>query len=128
MTKSYCSLQQSRVSSVESTTNEFLQTPHQSPFLQKLVDVFDHVLSSILFQVSPSSLRQFVSPHQPVPLEVVDINKALRIFVWSIRVPFPEIWSCSIRPGDVDLLLITFNSELKIFDSLLNDQTSGEHL
>ncbi|GKD39641.1 hypothetical protein Tco_1259848, partial [Tanacetum coccineum] len=29
--------------------------------------------------------------------------------------------------GEVDLLLITLNSKLKILDSLLNNQTSGEH-
>ncbi|GJT45151.1 hypothetical protein Tco_0953866 [Tanacetum coccineum] len=29
--------------------------------------------------------------------------------------------------GDVDLLLVTFNSQLKIFDSLLNNHASGEH-
>ncbi|GJY21514.1 ribonuclease H-like domain-containing protein [Tanacetum coccineum] len=58
MTKSYCSLQQSGASSVESTTNESIQTSHHSPFLQQLVDVFDHVMSSFLFQVAPSFLRQ----------------------------------------------------------------------
>ncbi|GJT86402.1 reverse transcriptase domain-containing protein [Tanacetum coccineum] len=35
--------------------------------------------------------------------------------------------SLCIRLGDVDPLLITFNSKLKILDSLLNNQTSGEH-
>ncbi|GJR48672.1 retrovirus-related pol polyprotein from transposon TNT 1-94 [Tanacetum coccineum] len=33
----------------------------------------------------------------------------------------------SLMLGNVDLLLITFNSKLKILDSLLNNQTSGEH-
>ncbi|GKB40767.1 hypothetical protein Tco_0885709, partial [Tanacetum coccineum] len=65
--------------------------------------------------------------HQPIPLIVVDINESLRVFVWSVRVPFSEIWSCSIRLSDVDLLLITFNSKLKILNLLLNNQTSGEH-
>ncbi|GJW19475.1 hypothetical protein Tco_0026911 [Tanacetum coccineum] len=37
------------------------------------------------------------------------------------------VGSGSFRLGDVDLLLVTFNSELKIFDSLLNNQASCEH-
>nr|GEY08184.1 retrovirus-related Pol polyprotein from transposon TNT 1-94 [Tanacetum cinerariifolium] len=90
---------------------------------KQLVDVLDHKMSSFLFQFAPSSLRAY----QPVPLVVVDINESLRVFVWSVRVSFSEIWSCSIRFGDVDLILITFNSKLKIFDSLLNNQTSGEN-
>ncbi|GJZ36212.1 hypothetical protein Tco_0582029 [Tanacetum coccineum] len=125
MTKSYCSLQQFEVSSVGSTTDEFLQTPHHPSFLQQLVDVFDREMSSFLFQAALPSLWKFVDAHQPVPPDVVDINESLRVFVWSVRVPFSEIMSCSIRLGDVDLFLITFNSKLKIFDSPLNNQTSG---
>nr|GEV11196.1 hypothetical protein [Tanacetum cinerariifolium] len=58
MRKSYCSLQQSEVSSVESTTNKFLQTPHHPPFFKQLVYVFDHATNSFLLQCAPSSLWQ----------------------------------------------------------------------
>ncbi|GJY50692.1 hypothetical protein Tco_0441539 [Tanacetum coccineum] len=118
---------QFEVSSVGSITEKFLQTSHHPSFLQQLVDVFNHEMSSFLFQISPPSLWQFVGAHQPVPPDVVDIYESLRVFVWSVRVPFYEIRSCSIRLGDVDLFLITFNSKLKIFDSPLNNQTSGVH-
>nr|GEZ27276.1 hypothetical protein [Tanacetum cinerariifolium] len=49
---------QSEVSSVESTTNKFLQAPHHHPFLKQLVDVFDHAMSYFLLQCAPSSLWQ----------------------------------------------------------------------
>ncbi|GKD91791.1 hypothetical protein Tco_1371628 [Tanacetum coccineum] len=68
-----------------------------------------------------------LATHQPVSLLVVDINESLRVLIWSEWVPFFEARSGSFRLGDVDLLLVTFNSELKIFDSLLNNQASGEH-
>ncbi|GJW41802.1 putative reverse transcriptase domain-containing protein [Tanacetum coccineum] len=48
--------------------------------------------------------------------------------MWSVWVPFLNVRSGSFWLGDVDLLLITFNSYLKIFDSLLNNHASDEHL
>ncbi|GJX77058.1 hypothetical protein Tco_0323869 [Tanacetum coccineum] len=59
MTKSYCSLQQSEVSSVESTTDKLLQTLYHPPFSLALIEyVLDHEMSSFLFQCDPSSLLQ----------------------------------------------------------------------
>ncbi|GKE15229.1 hypothetical protein Tco_1422806 [Tanacetum coccineum] len=47
--------------------------------------------------------------------------------IWSVWVPFPDVGFGSFCLGDVDLLLVTFDSQLKIFDSLLNNHASGEH-
>ncbi|GJR31529.1 hypothetical protein Tco_1107761 [Tanacetum coccineum] len=75
-------------------------------------------------------------------LEVLDVSKAKSSDQESENVEFRRIsltgfCSCPIRShyqsvskqttrlGDIDLLLVTFNSELKI--SLLNNQASGEH-
>ncbi|GKD08943.1 hypothetical protein Tco_1188628, partial [Tanacetum coccineum] len=38
-----------------------------------------------------------------------------------------DVGSESLRPSDVSLLLVAFDSRLKIFHPLLNDNTSGEH-
>ncbi|GKA28606.1 hypothetical protein Tco_0714851, partial [Tanacetum coccineum] len=57
----------------------------------------------------------------------ININESLRVLIWSEWVLFSEVGSSSFRLGDIDLLLVTLNSELKIFDSLLNNQASGEH-
>nr|GFB67498.1 hypothetical protein [Tanacetum cinerariifolium] len=45
----------------------------------------------------------------------------------SVWVPFPDAGSGSFWLGDVDLLLVSFDSQLKIIDSLLNNHASGEH-
>ncbi|GKD02838.1 hypothetical protein Tco_1177812, partial [Tanacetum coccineum] len=70
---------------------------------------------------------KFIGSHKPVSSIVVDINESLRVLIWSVWVPFPDVGFGSLWLGDVDLLLVTFNSELKIFDSLMNNQASGEH-
>ncbi|GJT53129.1 hypothetical protein Tco_0988183 [Tanacetum coccineum] len=92
-----------------------------------LVNRPDHDMSSFLFQCTLSSLWQFICAHQPVSLLVVEINESSRVLIWSEWVPFSKAESGSFRLGNFDLLLVTFNSELKIFDSLLNNQASGEH-
>ncbi|GKA57234.1 hypothetical protein Tco_0756422 [Tanacetum coccineum] len=51
----------------------------------------------------------------------------MRVLIWSEWVPFPDAGFGSFWLGDVDLLLVTFDSQLKIFDSLLNNHASGEH-
>ncbi|GJW90775.1 ribonuclease H-like domain-containing protein [Tanacetum coccineum] len=79
MTKSYCSLQESGASSVESTTNESLQTSHHSPFLQQLVNVFDHVMSSFLFQVAPSFLRQVLHVNNVGDVVERDTNGIMKV-------------------------------------------------
>ncbi|GJR74783.1 hypothetical protein Tco_0087148 [Tanacetum coccineum] len=49
------------------------------------------------------------------------------VLIWSVWVPFPDAGFGSFWLGDVDLLLVTFDSQLKIFDSLLNNQASSKH-
>ncbi|GKB51228.1 RNA-directed DNA polymerase, eukaryota, reverse transcriptase zinc-binding domain protein [Tanacetum coccineum] len=65
--------------------------------------------------------------HSDILCDVIQRDESLRVLIWSVWVPFPDAGFGSLWLGDVDLLLVTFNSELKIFDSLLNNQASGEH-
>ncbi|GKC39254.1 hypothetical protein Tco_1051638, partial [Tanacetum coccineum] len=88
------------ISSVVPSTNKLFETPHQPSFFQLLVNRLDHDISSFLLQCTPSSLWQ---------------------------VPFPDARFGGFWLSDVDLLLVNFDSELKIFDSLLNNQASDEH-
>ncbi|GJZ36809.1 hypothetical protein Tco_0583000, partial [Tanacetum coccineum] len=45
----------------------------------------------------------------------------------SCRVHLSASTCFSLGLGDVDLLLVSFDSQLKIFKSLLNNHASGEH-
>ncbi|GKB85580.1 hypothetical protein Tco_0957852, partial [Tanacetum coccineum] len=49
------------------------------------------------------------------------------VCIWSVSAPFLNAGSASLWLGDGDLLLATLDSQLKIFDSLLNNHASGEH-
>ncbi|GKA73862.1 hypothetical protein Tco_0780164 [Tanacetum coccineum] len=121
MMKSYCSLQQSEVSFVESTIKTFLQTPHHPPFLQQLVDVLDHEMSNVLHLLfGKYSMSIFLVMYSSEERSLVNVP-SLNLYSSSERI------NLFLLLGDVDLLLITFNSKLKILDSLLNNQTSGEH-
>ncbi|GKC35186.1 hypothetical protein Tco_1047570 [Tanacetum coccineum] len=113
------------VSSVVPSTNKLFVAPHHPYFFQLLVKRLDHDISSFLFQCTPSSLWHVL--HSDILCDGVNINESLRVLIWSVWVPFPDVGFGSFWLGDVDLLLITFDYELKIFDSLLNNQASGEH-
>ncbi|GJR54442.1 putative reverse transcriptase domain-containing protein [Tanacetum coccineum] len=91
-----------------SLTNKLFEASYHPSFLQLLVNRLDHDISFFLFQCTLSSLWQ-------------------RVLIWSVWVPFPDVGFGSFWLGDVDLLLVTFDSQLKIFDSLLNNHASGEH-
>nr|GEW26277.1 protein NYNRIN-like [Tanacetum cinerariifolium] len=65
--------------------------------------------------------------HLDILCEGVNINESLRVLIWSVRVLFLDAVSGSSWLGEVDFLLVTFDSQLKIFDSTLNNHASGEH-
>ncbi|GKB31325.1 hypothetical protein Tco_0870726 [Tanacetum coccineum] len=125
MTKSYCSLKKPEVSFVVPSTNKPFEAPHHPSFFQLLVNRLDHDISSFLFQCTPSSLWQLL--HSDILCDGVNINDSLRVLIWSVWAPFPDAGFGSFGFGDVDFLMVTFDSQLKIFDSLLNNQASGEH-
>nr|GEV23664.1 hypothetical protein [Tanacetum cinerariifolium] len=40
---------------------------------------------------------------------------------------FGDVRPERVRPGDIKLLLVAFDSQLKVFNQLKNDNTSGKH-
>ncbi|GJS80803.1 hypothetical protein Tco_0747344 [Tanacetum coccineum] len=154
MTKSYRPFKQSEVNSVFSPSNELFQIPHQSPLKQLLIDRLDHDAGPFSVQVTSSSLWQVIHPqvvsnimknpsnkcecavtelvkfiraHQPVSLELILIYDTLRVFLCSVRCQFGDVRSESLRLGDIMLLLVGFDSQLKVFYPLKNNNASCEH-
>ncbi|GJW70130.1 hypothetical protein Tco_0127047 [Tanacetum coccineum] len=75
-----------------------------------------------------TELVEFIRAHQPVSFVLVFIDKSLRVVVCNV-------WSFvgDVRPeclwlSDIELLLIAFDSQLKVFHSPKNDNTSGKVL
>ncbi|GJS59148.1 putative ribonuclease H-like domain-containing protein [Tanacetum coccineum] len=142
------------VISVFSATNELLQIPHQSPLKQLLIDRLDHDAGPFSVQVTPSSFWQVIHPqvvsnimknpsnrcecvvtepvkfigaHQPISLELILIENTLRVFVCSVWCQFGDVRSKSLGLSDVKFFLIAFDSQLKVFHPLKNNNTPGEH-
>ncbi|GJY95700.1 hypothetical protein Tco_0512061 [Tanacetum coccineum] len=65
--------------------------------------------------------------HQSVSLELVLIYDSLWIVVCSVWGNFGNVGPERLRPGDIKLLLVAFDSQLKVFHPLKNDNTSGKH-
>nr|GEX28162.1 retrovirus-related Pol polyprotein from transposon TNT 1-94 [Tanacetum cinerariifolium] len=57
MTKSYCSLKQSKIFPVFPSTNELFQAPHQPSFQKLTINISYHGAGPFLVQVTPSSSR-----------------------------------------------------------------------
>ncbi|GKA45243.1 hypothetical protein Tco_0738039 [Tanacetum coccineum] len=154
MTKSYRPFKQHEVIFVFSATNQLLQIPHQSPFKQLLIYCLDHDARPSFVQVTLFSLWQVIHPlvvsnimknpsnrcecavielvkfigaHQLVPLELILIDDTLRVFVCSVWCQFGDARSKSLRLGDVKFLLVAFDSRLKVFHPLKNNNAPGEH-
>ncbi|GJR16857.1 hypothetical protein Tco_0965384 [Tanacetum coccineum] len=74
-----------------------------------------------------TELVEFISTHQPVSVELILIDESSRVVIWSVWGFVGDVGYVVIRLGDVKLLLVALDSQLKIFNSLLNDDTSCEH-
>nr|GEU50275.1 hypothetical protein [Tanacetum cinerariifolium] len=85
------------------------------------------ILKNQLDRVSQQHLPFSLSEHLKADSTGVNINKSLRVLVWSVWVLFLDFIFGSFWLGYIDLLLVTFDSELKIFNSLLNNQASDTH-
>ncbi|GJQ96652.1 retrovirus-related pol polyprotein from transposon TNT 1-94 [Tanacetum coccineum] len=68
--------------------------------------------------IGKSELYQKTTDHVFTVIEVIRMETFKE---WEMEIP-----SGSFGLGDVDLLLVTFDSQLKIFDSLLNNHAFGE--
>ncbi|GKE90127.1 hypothetical protein Tco_1567602 [Tanacetum coccineum] len=74
-----------------------------------------------------TKLVKFIRAHQPVSFVLVYIDNSLRIVVCSVRNSVKDVRPECLWLGDIELLLVAFDSQLKVFHSLKNDNTSGKH-
>ncbi|GKD69817.1 hypothetical protein Tco_1323907 [Tanacetum coccineum] len=73
-----------------------------------------------------TKLIEFIRVHQPVSLVFVEINDSLRVFVCSIWGQVGDVGSKCLGLGEIKLLLVAFDSQLKVFHPLKNDNASDE--
>ncbi|GKG08559.1 hypothetical protein Tco_0334391 [Tanacetum coccineum] len=62
-----------------------------------------------------TELVEFIQAHQLVPLELVKIYDSLRVVVCSVWGQVGDVGSVCLWFGDVELLLVAFDSQLKVF-------------
>nr|GEX69671.1 hypothetical protein [Tanacetum cinerariifolium] len=75
-----------------------------------------------------TELVKFIHAHQPVSLVLVFIDNSLRIVVCSVWNPVGDVRPKCLWLGDIELLLVAFDSHLKVFHSLIDDNTYGKVL
>ncbi|GKA61522.1 hypothetical protein Tco_0760929 [Tanacetum coccineum] len=75
-----------------------------------------------------TELVEFIHAHQPDSFVLVFIDNSLRIVVCSVWNYVGDVRPECLWLGDIELLLVAFHSQLKVFHSLKNDNTSGKVL
>ncbi|GJX20062.1 hypothetical protein Tco_0222739 [Tanacetum coccineum] len=127
MTKSYYLFKQPEVIFVFSASNELFQIPHQSPLEQLLIYHLDHDAGPFSVQLTPSSHWQVIYPQVVSNIMKNPSNRydALRVFVCSVWYQIGDVRSKSLRLGDIKFLLVAFDSQLKVFHPLKDNNASG---
>ncbi|GJY79280.1 hypothetical protein Tco_0485081 [Tanacetum coccineum] len=74
-----------------------------------------------------TKLVEFIRVHQSISFVLVYIDNSLRIVVCSVWSSFGYVRPECLWLGDIELLLVAFDSQLKVFYTLENDNTSGKH-
>ncbi|GJZ41349.1 hypothetical protein Tco_0588235 [Tanacetum coccineum] len=74
-----------------------------------------------------TELVEFTCAHQLVSIVLVFIDNSLRIVVCSVWYHVGDVGPECLWLGDIELLLVPFDSQFKVFHSLKDDNTSGEH-
>ncbi|GKA74173.1 hypothetical protein Tco_0780475 [Tanacetum coccineum] len=83
--------------------------------------------SSYICERPVTKLVEFIRAHQSVSFVLVYIDNSLRIAVYSVWSSFGDVRPECLWLGYIKLLLVAFDSQLKVFHTLENDNTSGKH-
>ncbi|GJR33415.1 hypothetical protein Tco_1109647 [Tanacetum coccineum] len=75
-----------------------------------------------------TKLVKFIRAHQPISVILVYIDNSLRIAVCSVWSSVGDVGLECLWLGDIELILVAFDSQVKVFYPLKNDNTSGEVL
>nr|GEU56442.1 hypothetical protein [Tanacetum cinerariifolium] len=86
---------------------------------------FAAILTVLIIEASQSKQHEFIRAHQPVSLELVLIYDSLWIIVSNVWGHIGDVRPECLMHGD-KLLLVAFDSQLKVFHPPKNDNTS-EH-
>nr|GFB42454.1 hypothetical protein [Tanacetum cinerariifolium] len=70
---------------------------------------------------------KFIDPHQPVFLVLILVDKSLWIRISSVSFLTLQIRPVGIQLSKVELLLVAFDTQLKVFHMSLDDDASCEH-
>ncbi|GJY84060.1 hypothetical protein Tco_0497436 [Tanacetum coccineum] len=73
-----------------------------------------------------NKLVKFIRAHQPVSVVLVYIENSLRIAVCSVWSFVGDVGPEYLWLGDIELLLVAFDSQLKVFYPFKNDHTSSK--
>ncbi|GKB95654.1 hypothetical protein Tco_0981791 [Tanacetum coccineum] len=74
-----------------------------------------------------TELIEFIRAYQHVSLVLVFIGNSLRIAVCSVWSSVRDVRLECLWLSDIELLLIAFDSQLKVFYPPKNDNTFGKH-
>nr|GEV23726.1 hypothetical protein [Tanacetum cinerariifolium] len=72
-------------------------------------------------------IMKFIDPHQPVLLVLILVDKSSWIRISSVRILMLQIRPVRIQLSKVELLLVDFNTQLKVFHTSLDDDASCKH-
>nr|GEV53704.1 putative reverse transcriptase domain-containing protein [Tanacetum cinerariifolium] len=92
-------------------------------FVEELVEIMDREVKQLKQNHIPIVKVRWNSKRGPK--FTWEREDQIRANVWS---PFGDVRPECLWPGDIKLLLVAFDSQLKIFHMLQNDNTSGEDL
>ncbi|GJS09192.1 hypothetical protein Tco_0365988 [Tanacetum coccineum] len=99
--------------------------------LPKIVGLSTHlasvVKSLLVHDQTVHELVEFIQAHQPVSFELVLIYDSLWIVIGSVWGHFGDVRAEHLRLGDIQLLLVAFDSQLMVLHPLKNDNASGKH-
>ncbi|GKB06280.1 hypothetical protein Tco_0834513 [Tanacetum coccineum] len=72
-----------------------------------------------------TELVEVICVHQPISFVLIFIDNSLRIVVCSVWNSIGDVRPECLWLGDIELLLVAFDSQLKVFHSLKNDDMFG---
>ncbi|GJZ15295.1 hypothetical protein Tco_0550972 [Tanacetum coccineum] len=88
---------------------------------------FENIDQERIYERPITELVEFIRAHQPVSFVPVFIDNSLRFVVCSVWSSVGDVGPECLWLSDIELLLVAFDSQLKAFHPLKNDNTSGKH-
>nr|GEX25200.1 hypothetical protein [Tanacetum cinerariifolium] len=78
---------------------------------------------SNMYERPVTELVEFIRVHQPISFVLIFIDNSLRVVVCSVWSSVGDVKPECLWLSDIELLLVAFDSQLKVFHQLKNDNT-----